>query len=175
MKYQKWLMALIMLGAVALFLIAGSAFAGTTTVSLTPPTLRTDGSTITGALTYRYDIGNCPSVATVTATQTTAATSYTFTLPQGTYCAHVVAIEAGGGTSGYSNIGTKTIVIAPPVAPIITISSTGYILRQWADGRKVFSLVASGSVPLGVACEPLPGVTGFGIAEGKVAICGPSS
>jgi hypothetical protein len=73
MKYQKWLMALIMLGALALFLIAGSAFAGTATVSLTPPTLRTDGSTITGALTYRYDIGTCPSVSTVTATQTTAA------------------------------------------------------------------------------------------------------
>ena len=90
-----------------------------------------------------------------------------------TYCAHVVAIEAGGGTSAYSNIGTKTIVIAPPAAPVITISSTGFVLRQWSDGRKVFSLVASGSVPLGIACEPLPGVTGYGLAAGKVAICGP--
>jgi hypothetical protein len=162
-----------MLALLALLVLAGSAFAGTATVSLTPPTLRTDGSTITGALSYRYDIGTCPSVATVTQTQTTAATSYTFTLPPGTYCAHVVAIEAGGGTSAYSNIGTKTIVIAPPAAPVITISSTGFVLRQWSDGRKVFSLVASGSVPLGIACEPLPGVTGYGLAAGKVAICGP--
>lgn len=172
MRYEKWLMAIVMIVAAALFLIAGSAFAGTATVSLTPPTLRTDGSTITGALTYRYDIGNCPSVATVTQTQTTAATSYTFTLPPGTYCAHVAAIEAGGGTSGVSNIGTKTIVIAPPVAPIITISSAGYLMRNQSDGS--FRLARSGVVPVGAACTPIPGnLPWLGIADGKVAICGP--
>jgi hypothetical protein len=172
-KYEKWLMALIMLAAVALFLIAGKAFAGTATVSFTAPTLRTDGSPITGALTYRYEVGTCPSLATINHTMTQAATSYTVTLPPGTYCFRVFAIEAGGGTSGPSNIPTKTITIAPPVPLIITISSNGYVLKQWSDGRKVFSLAGSGSVPLGIACEPLPGLTGYGLADGKVAICGP--
>lgn len=178
MKYEKWLMALIMLGALALLLLAGSVFAqtvptGTATVSYDAVTKRTDGSTITGAVTYRISVGSCPALATVSHSQTTSGLSHTFTLPAGTYCFNVTASEAGGNTSAPSNAPTKTITIAPPMPPVITISSTGFVLRQWSDGRKVFSLVASGSVPLGIACEPLPGVTGYGLAAGKVAICGP--
>jgi hypothetical protein len=179
-KHTKILMAIVMLGALALFLLAGSAFAGQAVVTWTNPTTRTDGSALTSAQigSTEVEYGTCSGTAfgTVTGTSATtgAGTSLTISnLAPGTYCFRVFAIEAGGGTSGPSNIPTKTITIAPPVPLIITISSNGYVLKQWSDGRKVFSLAGSGSVPLGIACEPLPGLTGYGLADGKVAICGP--
>ena len=184
MKYQKWLMTLIMLGALALLLMAGSVFShtvptGTAIVTYTAVTQRTDNTTITGAVTYTISVGSCPSLATVAYTQTISGLTHTFNLPAGTYCFNVVAREAGGNPSGPSNTPTKTIVIAPPKPPVVTISSNGYVWKQWADGRKVFSLVASGSVPVGVACDLLPVVpaagvtTVYGMAAGKVAECGP--
>lgn len=170
MKYDKLLRALIMLGALALFLIAGSVFAGEATISFQPVTKRTDGTTITGAVTYRYEVGTCPSLATINHTQTIAATTYTVTLPPGTYCARVFAIEAGGGTSGPSNIASKTIVIAPPESPVITISSVTYSLQSQPNGS--FRLVrAEGRVPLGIPCEPIPSDWILGMAEGKLALC----
>ena len=83
---------------------------------------------------HQYDLGTCPSLSTVSQTKTTTATSWTFTAPPGTYCARAYAIETGGGTSGPSNIGTKTIVIAPPNPPIITISGVGLTLKSFPDG-----------------------------------------
>ena len=84
------------------------------------------------------------------------------------------ALYEYSSTSGasYNTIGTKTIVIAPPAAPVITISSAGYSLNSRADGS--FRLVRDGSVSTGVACTPIPGnLPWLGVAAGKVAICGP--
>lgn len=149
------------------------ANAGTATVTITPPTTRTDGSTITGALTYQYDLGTCPSLSTVSQTKTTTATSWTFTAPPGTYCARAYAIETGGGTSGPSNIGTKTIVIAPPNPPVITISGVGLTLRSFPDG--FLHLAVDGTVPIGAPCTLLNGDLEWlgAIAGGKLAVCGP--
>lgn len=148
------------------------ANAGTATVTITPPTTRTDGSTITGALTYQYDLGTCPSLSTVSQTKTTTATSWTFTAPPGTYCARAYAIETGGGTSGPSNIGTKTIVIAPPNPPVITISGVGLTLKSFPDG--FLHLAIDGTVERGIPCLLVPGeLPWLGLAGGKLAVCGP--
>ena len=150
----------------------GVANAGTATVTITPPTTRTDGSTITGALTYQYDLGTCPSLSTVSQTKTTTATSWTFTAPPGTYCARAYAIETGGGTSGPSNIGTKTIVIAPPNPPVITISGVGLTLKLFDDG--FLHLAVDGTVERGIPCLLVPGeLPWLGLAGGKLAVCGP--
>jgi hypothetical protein len=182
MKYQKWLMALIMLGALALFLLAGKAFAQTVPtgpVKLTvfpAVTHRMDGTLITGAVTYRYSVGACPSVTNPPAAQTavSALPTHTFMVPAGTYCARVEAIEAGGGTSA-SGFGpnSKDVVIAPPEKPAVTISSISFTMKYLGEGK--FRLVRStGSVAQGLPCELIPNdqIEWLGLSQGKVAVCG---
>jgi hypothetical protein len=178
MKHTKILMAIAMLGALILLLLAGGVFAqtvptGPMTISLTAPTKRTDGSNITGALTYKYEWGSCP-ISTPLGSYTTAATSHTVQLPAGTYCARASAIEAGGGTSQPALApNNKSIIIAPPNPPIVTLSSAGYSLILGQNGW--MHLVRNGSVTRGAECDLIPSeIEWMGLAEGKIAICGPS-
>lgn len=182
MRYQKILMALIMLGVVALFLLVGNAFAqtvptGPVKVTVSPAvTHRTDGTLITGAVTYRYSIGACPSVPNPPATQTvtTALLTHTFMVPAGTYCGRVEAIEAGGGTSASAfGPNSKDVVIAPPEKPAVTISSISFTMKYLGEGK--FRLVRStGSVAQGMPCELIPNdqIEWLGLSQGKVAVCG---
>lgn len=181
MKYQKLLMALILLGALALLLLAGSAFAGQAVVTWTNPTARTDGSALTAAQigSTEVEYGTCSGTAfgTVTGTQavTGAATTLTvLNLAAGTYCFRARTHDTANNLSAWSNIASKVVPVAPPNPPVIvTVSTYAYEFRPRLLGG--FKLVRVADVQMGVPCAEIPGLTGsgFGIADGKVAICGP--
>lgn len=179
-RYEKWLMALIMLGALALFLIAGSAFAGQAVVTWTNPTARTDGTALTAAQigSTEVEYGTCSGTAfgTVTGTQavTGAGTTLTITgITAGTYCFRARTHDTLNNLSAWSNIASKVVPMAPPNPPVlVTVSTYAYEFRPRTFGG--FKLVRVADVQIGAPCAEIPGLTdsGFGIAEGKVAICG---
>lgn len=183
MRYDKLLMAIIMLGAVALFLLAGSAFAGEATVTWTNPTTRTDGSALTASQigSTKIEWGTCQGssfgAAAGSASAVGAATSLVVpSLPAGTDCFRVATIDAAGLQSDWSAVASKVVPVAPPNPPVIvTVSTYAYEFRPRVLGG--FKLVRVADVPMGVPCAEIPGLSGsgFGIAEGKVAICGPES
>lgn len=183
-KYEKWLMALIMLAALALFLLAGKAFADTNTVTWTNPTQRTNGTALnaTDIAGSTIEWGTCSGnvFGTTRGTGTTSAgTTTNFVTPDlapGIWCHRVKTRLLSGAESAWSNVVAKTIVESPPNAPtIVTVSTYAYEFRPRTFGG--FKLVRVADVEQGVPCSEIPGLagSGFGIAEGKVAICGPSS
>jgi hypothetical protein len=178
-KYEKWLMAIIMLAAVALFLIAGSAFAGQAVVTWTNPTARTDGSPLTNLAGTEVEFGTCSGTAfgTVIGAQAVTGTATTLTitgLTAGTYCFRAQSVDANNLHSAWSAVASKVVPVAPPNPPtIVTISTIAFQLRQVKPG--VFALVRSGSVIKGESCDLLPGLGQFGVSQGKVAICGEAS
>jgi hypothetical protein len=181
MKYQKWLMALIMLGALALFLLAGNAFAGQAVVTWTNPTARTDGSALTAAQigSTEVEYGTCSGTAFGTATGTSAVTGAgtaltILNLAPGTYCFRARTHDTSNNLSAWSNIASKVVPMAPRNPPVlVTVSTYAYEFRPRTFGG--FKLVRVADVQMGAPCSEIPGLTGagFGIADGKVAICGP--
>lgn len=96
----------------------------TATLSWTAPTLRTDGSTITGSLNYNVYVGNAGAEAKV-ASLTTSNTGEVVSLPNAagsTVCFYVTAAETGGLESAPSNEGCKTFPQASPLSPTLTVS-----------------------------------------------------
>jgi hypothetical protein len=180
MRYEKLLMALIMLGAVALFLMVGNAFAGEATVTWTHPTTRTDGSALPASQigSTKVEWGTCQGssfgTAAGNASAAGAATSLVVpNLPAGTYCFRAATIDTGGLQSGWSAVVSKVVPVAPPNPPtLVTISTYAYEFRPRLIGG--FKLVRVADVKQGVPCSEIPGLagSGFGIADGKVAICG---
>lgn len=170
--------ALILLAAVLIFLFIGSAFAGTATVTWTNPTTRTDGTALTSAQigSTRVEWGTCSGAAfgTVLGNQSATGAATSTTIPDlapGTYCFRAATLDTGGLQSGWSVIASKIVPVAAPSPPtIVTVSTVAY---RFAIGRGgVLRLVKDGHIPLGVACERLPGLPAFGLAGGKIGICG---
>ena len=156
-KYEKWLMALIMLAALALFLLAGKAFADTNTVTWTNPTQRTNGTALnaTDIAGSTIEWGTCSGnvFGTTRGTGTTSAgTTTNFVTPDlapGIWCHRVKTRLLSGAESAWSNVVAKTIVESPPNAPtIVTVTTTAYELRGVWTKR----MVAVGTVELGTAC-----------------------
>jgi hypothetical protein len=98
--------------------------ARTATITFTAPTTRTDGSTITGALSYEVwqglKGGTKAKASTVNATSTTI--NITTGLQGGReYCWHIVAVEAGVA-SAPSNEACKAFEQSPPNTVTITVT-----------------------------------------------------
>lgn len=101
----------------------------TATLTWVPPTTNTDGSPITGTLTYNIYEGQGASVSTCTVGSTPSQTGLsgtTVTISTGlqdgtTACFAVTAVE-GGVESAKSNTATKTFPPATPLAPTLTVS-----------------------------------------------------
>jgi hypothetical protein len=167
--------------ALMLFFIAGAAFAGQAVVTWTNPTARTDGSVLTAAQIGSTEIeyGTCSGTAFGTVTGTSAVTGAGTTLTilnlaPGAYCFRARTHDTGNNLSAWSNIASKVVPVAAPNPPVIvTISTYAYEFRPRTFGG--FKLVRVADVPMGAPCSEIPGLTevGFGIADGKVAICGP--
>lgn len=170
---------IMLLLAILLFFFVGGAFAGEAVVSWTNPTTRTDGSALTAIGSTKVEWGTCSGSAfgTTQGSQSTtgAATTITITgLPAGSVCFRAATVDTAGLQSGWSNIASKVVPVAPPNPPVIvTVSVYAYEFRPRTLGG--FKLVRVADVPMGVPCSEIPGLTasGFGIADGKVAICGP--
>jgi hypothetical protein len=94
---------------------AGQAIAATATLTWTAPTIRTDGSPITGALTTQI----WDAVAGTPAVQIGTGAS-PFTTPMldvGGHSFSVIVCEAGGQCSAPSNMAAVMIAPAPPAPP----------------------------------------------------------
>jgi hypothetical protein len=95
----------------------------TAVITFTAPTTRTDGSTITGALSYEvwqgFKGGIKTKASTVNATSTTINIT-TGLLGGREYCWHIVAVEAGVG-SAPSNEACKAFDQSPPNTVTITV------------------------------------------------------
>lgn len=175
MKHTKILMAIVMLGALALFLLAGKAFAGEATVSWTPPTTKVDGSPLDNLAGFRIYYGTSASAMTqVVQVPGATVTSRKITgIADGTWYFSVRAYNTDGVESGPSNVPTKAIVTPPSPPTNVTISSIGLRLKSFDNG--FLHLAMDGSVERGIPCTLVPGdFTWLGLADGKLAVCGPS-
>lgn len=102
---------------------ANAQTARTATITFTAPTTRTDGSAITGALSYEVWQGLKGGTKTKVSTITTSATTINTGLVGGReYCWHVVAVEAGGGSSVPSNEACKAFAVSEPNTVTITVT-----------------------------------------------------
>ena len=125
MTKSKTLFAALLLTALC---GAAEAQAATVTLTWTNPTTRTDGSTITGALTSSiYDtitLPGQPPSPTPTLVGTGASGFKTPQLAAGSHSFTVVNCETGGACSAVSNAGVEVIV---PLAPNAGTNLTGTV------------------------------------------------
>lgn len=129
MTYAKrfWVLYSLLIAVMAIGVLAtmrANAQAGrTATITFTAPTTRTDGTSITGALSYEVWQGLKGGTKTKVSTITSSATTITTGLLGGNeYCWHVVAVEAGGGSSVPSNEACKAFPQSPPSTVTITVT-----------------------------------------------------
>ncbi len=171
---QLALFAIVLL----VFFLLSSAIAGEATVSWTNPTTRTDGTALPSSQigSTRVEWGTCSGSAFGSALGNQSATGTATStiinnLAPGTYCFRAATVDAAGLQSGWSNIASKVVPVAPPSPPVIvTVATTAYVFK--VTQRGLLKLVKSGTVPLGVACTPLPGLPTFGLVGDKIGICG---
>jgi hypothetical protein len=106
--------------------VASAQTPRTASITFTAPTLRTDGTTITGALSYEVwqgiKGGTKAKASTVNATSTTI--NITTGLLGGTeYCWHIVVVEAGNAEkSAPSNEACKAFPQSAPNVVTITVT-----------------------------------------------------
>lgn len=138
-------------------LFAGTALAATHTVTWVNPTQRTDGTSLPASsiTSTKVEWGTCSGTAfgTVIGTASTvgAATSLTYTTTgvYGNICTHAYSNTAGG-TSAASNVAIKIVPESPPGAPVITVTTVAYELRDsWWRGPRMVSV---GTIALGSTC-----------------------
>lgn len=120
-----WLYALLL--GVMLFgclQLAYAQEARTATITFTAPTTRTDGSNITGALSYEVWQGLKGQPKTRVSTITSSATTISTGLLGGNeYCWHVVSVEAGNSSkSAPSNEACKAFAQSGPNVVTITVT-----------------------------------------------------
>lgn len=114
---------LLLVAALIVSTVASAQAARTATISFAAPTTRTDGSTISGTLSYEVwqslKGGTKVKVGTINNTTATISTGL-----QGgkEYCWHVVAVEAGGGSSVPSNEACKAFDLSAPNSVTITVT-----------------------------------------------------
>lgn len=158
---------------------------GQAVLSCTPPTKNTDGSNITGAITYRFYRGSQTNQATAGPVQTVCA--YTFTgLAVGTHWFSVTA-TVGGFESAKSPPVSKVIPPTAPAPPTNLVvqpdNLTAYSLSQSPDrlvmlpvGTVASSTVCDGSMSAnGLYRVPVASVTLAGNIRPPVvfAACSP--
>jgi len=130
-----------------------SAFAGTATLNWTAPTTNTDGSPITGALTYRvYGALQGSTKALIG----TGISPYVHTqVPTGTFCYAVTAVVAGIESAQTPEV-CRVIPAPTPNPPTITAIAVvagvvdNPVFKILADGSR--SSAVAGFVSVGTAC-----------------------
>ena len=90
----------------------------------TAPTTRTDGTPITGALSFRWEQRLAPSGTFASIGTQATLQKYVTGLAAGTYEFRAFAIEAGNAESAASNVAGRDSAVSPPNAPIIIIAAT---------------------------------------------------
>lgn len=148
-----------------LWLTAGVAHAGTATLTCIAPTTRTDGSALTGAVTFKVYRGtSSAAVASATTPIAMPATcAYTDTAaPSGTVFYAVSAVDSAGVESAKTAAVSVVIPVALPSAPTgltataVIADTTVFKQRQAVDG---FVMVAIGTAPPLTQCSATNSVT----------------
>jgi fibronectin type 3 domain-containing protein len=94
----------------------------TAVLTWTAPTLRQDGSPLTGALTYNVYQG-ASGAETKLSIPAVTALIYTATGSSGaTLCWKVSAVDSNGLEGALSNEACKTFPASPPSAPVLTVN-----------------------------------------------------
>lgn len=90
----------------------------------TAPTTNTDGSPITGALTYRWEQRTAPAGTWASIGTQASLQKYVTGLAPGDYEWRAFAINSSGLESGPSNVAGRAATNSPPNAPVIIIAAT---------------------------------------------------
>lgn len=150
---MKYIYALVMA------FLCGATHAGTATLSWPLVAVHTDGTPTTGVVTYTAYKGLKGQAKTLLISGLTGTSYLDTALPAGTWCYDMVAVEAGNPTpSDHGTEGCKTIPLAPPNSPPITVASAVYQPKPALNG---YTLIAVGTVKLGVPCDPDQDVNGL--------------
>lgn len=134
----------------------GTAFAGTANLSWTAPTTRTDGSALTGAVSYKVYRGASASSLSLLTTVTTVG--YTDTAaPAGTVFYAVSAVDSAGLESAKTAALSVVIPVAPPSPPtglsvVAVIAGTNFSPVYRFDERGGPLERAAGLIEAGATC-----------------------
>jgi hypothetical protein len=96
--------------------VVGAAGVTTMTLTITPPTLNTDGTTITLPLTYSVFLGTASGAETANGTGWVGSGTLTGLLPGKTYYAYVEALDANGASAQSAEV-CKSITPTAPSIP----------------------------------------------------------
>lgn len=145
-----------------LFLLPLSAYAGTAQLTCTAPTQNTDGSAITGAITYSFYRGTSATTVTtkLNATPTTTCAYTDNAAPVGTQYYAATAI-VGGIESAKSAIVSKLIAAPIPNPPtLLTVDTVAMsVVADWS--RLAFAPSKQvGTVALGIVCDAAKQLSG---------------
>jgi hypothetical protein len=103
---------------------------GSATLICTPPTQSTDGSPITGTLSYKFYRGTVLDTYPISQTATTCGTVFSGLTP-GTHYFAATAI-VGGQESALSNVASKTLLAQTPPPPVVQrVTSTRIEAAEW--------------------------------------------
>jgi len=161
MKTSHALALLVLFAFAPLF-----AHATDITVDCTPPTKNTDGSNITGAITFNL-YGALQGAPKVLLPPSPLATCHSVrqNVNPGTQCYEATAI-VGGTESDHSAESCKNVAVPkplPPGAPVLTLSTTSTVAYGLAPSNDRLAFLIVGSVPLGTACLPDQHANGFNV------------
>lgn len=146
---------------IALLLCVCVAYAGTANLTWTAPTTRTDGSALTGAVTYKvYRGSSAAAVASSTTALATvsAGTAYTdTTAPAGTQFYAVSTVDSAGVEGPKANAVSVVIPVAPPSPPtgltvVAVIAGTNFSPVFRFDERGGPLPRAAGLIEAGATC-----------------------
>ena len=138
-----------------MLLLPFTAFAGTATLTWTAPTTNTDGSTITGPVTYKVYGALQGSAKALIASPAVSPFTHS-AVPTGTFCYHVTAV-VGTAESAPSNESCKVIPAPTPNPPVlVTVAVVAGVpvvpaYNVLASGAR--SAAVAGFVAIGKACS----------------------
>jgi hypothetical protein len=140
--------------ALLLLLVTSPSWAqGSATLSCTPPTQNTDGSPITGALSYKFYRGTTLGTYPAFLTSTTCGTVFTG-LAAGTHY-FVATANVAGVESAFSGVAAKLVGTGTPNPPTIPqpVSIAGPVFTLLITRDSVV-LPEVGTVVAGRPCDP---------------------
>lgn len=145
---------------VLLGLLESVAYAGTATITWSAPTANTDGSAITGVISYKVFGGKQGASRLQIAAPGNTSFIHRDLVGGDTWCYHVTAV-VNGQESIPSNVVCKAIPQVVPNPPVIvTVETVAYEIVKRSD---TLALVAVGTVERGIACKAEQSANGFNV------------
>ena len=144
-----------MIKYLALLLLSANAFAGSVTLSWTPPTENEDATPYTDPAGYNIYYGTATGVySDVINVPDPLVTTYVVdNLVDGAYFFVSTAYNLAGTESQYSNEATKTVVTIPNPPSNLTVVQTNLVAFAISQSKDRLVTYPVGSVPPGTPCD----------------------